>query len=365
MQQSARSPFPNKPQELLLKAALQDREHAITAWKEWRKTVDFERDVDHGSHRLLPLVYHWLSSFNYSDELISGRLKGIYRRAWMENQQLFYKASNVLRILHDAKIKTAVLKGIALTELVYRNYGVRPMYDMDILVPFDMSHHAVKILKQEGFVLQREDLLEHNLQYGRSIGFVDSDNTEIDLHWHVVVHSHGNVVASDFWDESVPLSIGEVKTRALSATDNLFHTIVHGVRKNPEPPIRWVADAVSIINSEHCQVNWKRLLFYAGKLRVYLQIKKALLYIKDTFDADIPDEIINQLYEYNPSFVERVVFNHGETIGDNAQDLTMRARVYSFYARYLRQTNRQGLLSIHAGLVAYGLQRLFVRLKEY
>ena len=40
-----------------------------------------------------------------------GDLKGIYRRAWYLKQALFRDGVSVLRSLHAAGIKTAVLKG--------------------------------------------------------------------------------------------------------------------------------------------------------------------------------------------------------------------------------------------------------------
>ncbi|WP_234569216.1 nucleotidyltransferase family protein [Rhodohalobacter sp. 614A] len=364
MQSSVGGAFPSPSQEMLLKAALMDKDVALPAWKQWRKEVDFELDVDHGSFRLLPLTYHNLSSFGYSDDLVEGRLKGIYRQAWIKNQQLFYKTGTVLETLHKTGIKTAVLKGIALTEWVYKNYGIRPMADMDILVPFTEAHHAIDVLKNTGFVLQDTHLLQHNLDYGRGIAFKDADNTEIDLHWHAISHAHENIEITDFWDEVIPIEIAGVKTHIFSATDNLFHTIVHGIRKNPEPPIRWVADAVTIINSKDVSVDWQRLLLYSQKLRVYLQIKEALLYIKKHFGADIPREVIDQINNYKPSYVEKVVYWHGKKIGDNALEFTFSDRVYSFYARYLRQTNREGLVSIHFGLIGYALDRMKARLKE-
>lgn len=354
--------FPNLSQELLLKAALLDRDISIPAWQEWRKKVDFELDVDHGSFRLLPLAYQNLSSNGYTDDLVNGRLKGIYRQAWIKNQQLFYKTANVLETLHGAGIRTAVLKGIALTELVYKNYGTRPMADMDILVPFTSAHDAIEILENSGFTLQDAHLLEHNLHYGRGIAFKDDEDTEVDLHWHITSHAHENIEMTDFWDEILPIQISGVQTHILCATDNLFHAIVHGIRRNPEPPIRWIADAVTIINSEDVEVDWQRLIYYSKKLRVYLQIKEALLYISDVYNARIPESVVSQIRDYKPTYVERVVYRHGKKVGDNALEFSLTERIYSFYARYLRQTSREGLLSVHFGLIIYALDRLRDRL---
>lgn len=362
MDSSAESPFPNSSQELLLKVALMEKDVAIPAWREWRKTVDFELDVDHGSFRLLPLAYHNLNSLGYSDDLVAGRLKGIYRRSWIENQQLFYKTAQVLDLLKDAGIKTAVLKGIALSELVYKNHGIRPMSDMDILVPHSEARHAINVLEKAGFKMELGHLLEHNLEFGRSIAFSDDEGTEIDLHWYAFVNALGNVQKNDFWGDVIPVEVSGVQTYSLTHTDNLLHAIVHGIRKNPEPPIRWVADSMMIINSDDIEIDWKRLLSYASKFRVFLQVKEALFYLRDHFEADIPSDTIEQIKQYQPSYVERIVYSYGEKIGDNVQELSFSERLYAFYARYLARTSREGFFSIHLGLMSYAVDRLKSRL---
>lgn len=365
MHASAESPFPDQYQSLLLKAAIFSDQRAVESWKQWKSIVDFDSDVDHGSFRLLPLVYHNLSSSGYSDELVDGRLKGIYRQAWLKNQKLFYKAGKIIRLLHESGIETAVLKGIALTELVYKNPGIRPMADVDLIIPFSKARKGVETLEKSGFNMQLPHLLEYNLEFGRSMAFEDQEGTEIDLHWHALVYSHQKIKEKDFWDRTVPVKVGGVETQAFSLSDNLFHTLVHGIRKNPEPPIRWVADAMAILSSEINRVDWQRLLLFAKRLRVFLQVKRALIYLHDEFEADIPDDVLEELYSYKPTYVERVIFKQGEMHGDNIQKMTIGKRFFAFYARYLRQTSREGILSVHFGLLLYLGTRIKSRFNQF
>ena len=98
MNPSYGSPFPNQAQELLLKASLFERTEMLPAFTEWKALVDFEKDVEHGSFRQLPLLYYNLNSNNVEDDIVP-RLKGIYRQAWSKNQILFYKTGQVLQLL--------------------------------------------------------------------------------------------------------------------------------------------------------------------------------------------------------------------------------------------------------------------------
>jgi hypothetical protein len=69
--------WPNRDQELLLRAALLNGEPALEAWNEWRRTVNVDV-VDYGSHRMIPQLYRNMQRLGVNDSLME-RLKGVYR----------------------------------------------------------------------------------------------------------------------------------------------------------------------------------------------------------------------------------------------------------------------------------------------
>jgi len=323
----------------------------IKAWNEWKSMVNFEKDVEYASFRMLPLLYINLHSNGVKDELMH-RLKGIYRKSWSNNQLLFNKAAGVLKLIHKNKNPTIVMKGIALTIDVYKNFGVRPMADMDVLIPLSQSRKIISLLKKSGWILQNKQYLEFNLKYGRSATFHDSEKTELDLHWQPIFESHGSISEDEFWDVSFPLEISGEKTRAFCLTDNFFHTIVHGLRYNPEPPIRWVADAVTILNLQDKTMDWDRLLHLTKKFRVSLQMKDALYYLIEKFQAKIPEKFLKDLDSIKSSFSERLVFKHAIKIGDRDPQ-TFSEKLYTVYTAYLRQSSSTGFLAQHIGFIKY------------
>lgn len=127
--------LPTAEQLLVLHAALDPAPAAAVAWQRWRQAIEFD-DVDHGSTRLLPLVYRNLGAGAF-DEEVAGRLKGLYRRSWSHNQLIFKRAAGAIGVLEGAGIETLVTKGASLALLSYGDVGVRPMDDVDVLVPLD------------------------------------------------------------------------------------------------------------------------------------------------------------------------------------------------------------------------------------
>ena len=136
-------------QAALIRAALFDGEDALAAWREWRAVADLD-DLDAASDRLLPLLYRNLVRFGVDDPWL-GRLRGIYRFHWVRNQVLKQSGASALVTLAEAGIDTVVLKGAALGELHYRGVGLRPMNDVDILVPRARALDAMNALQEAGY----------------------------------------------------------------------------------------------------------------------------------------------------------------------------------------------------------------------
>jgi hypothetical protein len=306
--------FATREQELLLQAALLKGFDATKAWQEWKSTVDVEGHLDNGSFRLLPLLYMNLKRHGIEDPFID-KLKGIYRKAWYKNQTLFYDMGKIIRYFHDAGIKTMLLKGAPLTVLHYKNYGVRPMADIDILIPRFQVSLAFDLLYRAGWKPE-DPFNEGDLLYDRSRMFKAHSGTELDLHWRPFAGCQESYV-KDFWVGAVPLALADVSTLSPNSTDMLFHVIIHGVIWNPEPPIRWIADAMSLINSPNAEIDWMRLINQAKRHRVCLRVKEGLNYLHARFQARVPKSIMDTTNSLQISLLELIVYRHNLSTPEN------------------------------------------------
>lgn len=344
-------PFPSPNHELLLKAALFKGEDAVKAFIQWRQATDFETEMQSSVFRTLPLLYHNLHTIGVEDELMP-RLKGIYRKAWMTNQLLFSKAAKILHFFDAHEIPVMVMKGIPMTILYYRNFAVRPMADIDLLIPFQKAKTTVELLRSEGWKLHEPEYLEHSMKYGRSATFSDQELTELDLHWHPVFEAHETIKEEDFWNVSIELSVSGTTTRTFCPTDHLFHAIVHGVRYNPEPPVRWISDACTLLGLAGDDISWDRLMALTVKFRAHLQMRSALKYLSDTFLQKIPEKVLDDLEKIKSDYSTRLVFRHAISIGDR-HPASFMEKMYSIYAGFLRQTSSQGFVRQHLAFLKY------------
>jgi hypothetical protein len=304
--------YPTPEQELLLKAALLRDRDAILAWEKWRSNVDIGK-LDPGSHRLLPLLYQNLRMNEITDPLM-GVLKRVYDLTWYQNQQLLHLVAPILCSFHNAGIVTMLLKGAALILLYYKDHGLRPMGDVDILVHTEQASEAINLLRKLGWKPNpgswQVAFTESYVSAAHAHGFRDASDRELDLHWHVLHECCRADADNGFWDKAVSVKLYDVSTHALTPTDQLLHVCVHGAKWDSTPPFRWVADAMTIINSSQSEIDWNRLITLAEDSRLILPVRDALHYLSDKFAVPIPQATLQIFREMRTSRMEHIEYNY-------------------------------------------------------
>ena len=81
-----------------------------------------------------------------------GDFRQSYLRTWHANQMTVESIVPVLDAFDRAGIRVMLLKGAALTERSYWDYGLRPMEDCDLMVPSEQVSQAVEMLRQLGWL---------------------------------------------------------------------------------------------------------------------------------------------------------------------------------------------------------------------
>jgi hypothetical protein len=358
--------WPTELQELLLKACLLDRDQALKAWQLWEARSGFD-SLDQGSYRLLPLLFTRLSRLGVQHPMM-GRLKGIHRRSWSQTRVLTWKAARAVRLLEEHGIATLMLKGVPLAALFYRDVAIRPMQDLDVMVPEQLAPAALDLLQSNGWSRTgarwpREphrrswvgsvlpDVEEQRLvQLQPSINLVDGEGREVDLHWNLL-HSVSFPGADQaFWDSAIPFTFEGIATRTLCATDHLLHACAHGVMWNDLPPVRWVADSAMILRT--APIDWDRLVMLTDRLHMALPVSDGLHYLESVLDLPVPPGVLKQLARLKVTRMEKLDYDRrqSEPRPGPIEWLRSRYRIYSQRTRgrsilfKIRLVRGQGLL---------------------
>lgn len=293
---------PSAAQALVLKAALEPPQWGRLAWKSWRAAVDFDQ-IDHGSMRLLPLVYRNLGAESFDPE-VAGRMKGIYRRSWTHNQMLFRRAAGAIAALSDAGIETMVLKGASLSLLAYGSAGVRPMDDVDVLVRIERRVDAVEAMRAAGWRPEKADAAGW-ARVHHSMGIDGPHGGNMDLHWFSLWQPARD---EPLWQKAVPLELSGTQTLAPCPADQLLLVCVHGTPWNPLPPFRWIADAAAVIRSSGDALDWDRLVSEAKRRQLTVASAAALGYLREEFCLAVPATVLDRLRAAPASRHERAAF---------------------------------------------------------
>ncbi len=256
--------FPNRAETEFLKLVLSDDAAFPARFERWSREIVLD-DVDYATQRLLPLVYLRLTALGLTDVPIFGRLRGIYKLAWVQNQRLLYALDQVAAKFESLGIRMLMLKGVPLLALAYRDVGARFLGDADILIDRRDIKKALSAMTSDQWELHSDFFPNADYFTNESLAlitkeasFCNKQDIEIDIHWRLfdVSGNDDDVPFDQWWADSLPFEFKGRTYRTLSPEDMLLHVIVHGSPNNPQRTLRWVADAVTIIRS--FTIDWDR-----------------------------------------------------------------------------------------------------------
>ena len=291
----------------MLDAALLDGPRGLAAWEKLRSGLDLAT-VDYTAQAVLPLLYRRLRAAGIDDPLM-GLFKGIHRYNWARNQALLEGFVPILRRLVDAGIATALLKGASLVTTAYADAGLRAMQDLDVLVPTAQRRAAIDVLDEAGLVPVSgfsPDAVDHlGPSFTPSFGFRDAQGREIDLHWNLLHQSRQPDADDDFWAAMRTVSFRGLALGTLDPADQLLHAIAHGLRWNQMPPLRWVLDSMTLLRQPAAGLDPMRLVEQAQRRRLVVPVRQALDYLRQRYDAPVPEAALAALRRSPTSFLER------------------------------------------------------------
>lgn len=321
----------NQEQQLILQAALLQGEAAINSWQRWRTLINID-DVDQDSYRLLPLLYRNLSAHNVTDPYI-GRLKGVYRRIWVENQVWFQQIRSILGSFQEADIKIMLLKDPALNLHYYQDYGLRYIDNLDFLInPTDVLK-AIKLLQELGWTAKGK-ILNPTIPFSHYIGFENESKQYLSLRWHLFADGFNENAETEFWQNAILTQVNDFPVYLLSATDQLFYTCVFGGLTNSISPISRLVDAAIILQSYPLEIDANRLLTLAEKYRFIILLKSRITQLQEILNLPISSLILPELQKLSIS-----KFEHQEYQMITSKENTTLNRLKKRYFQYYRTVN--------------------------
>lgn len=288
-------------QKLLLKAALLQREEAINSWQQWIASVDIEK-IETDSYRLLPLVYRNLSERGVTD--LPARLKGVYRRTWLENQVFVQQLTEILQELQNCNLEALLLKDAALSICDYPDIGLRTIHNFNLLVRPTRALTAIHSLQKIGWKPQSK--IPKNMgRFPHSLELKHQSGQLLNFRWHLFGDGFSEAAETEFWEGAIVTKVGEFPVRVLNASDRLFYVCVTNRSTPLDYKLSRLADAVAILNASSSEVDWDRLLIQAQKYHFVGALQNSLLQLPEILNLPIPTAVLQKLSSLPISELER------------------------------------------------------------
>lgn len=304
--------FPNAAEEKFLDLVLCNDNDFHTKWNAWKQSTLFE-ETNHATAKLFPLIYLRMQKLALQDDELFGRIKGIYRNAWVKNQRLLAVTKEVVSKCNEKNIALLILKGVPLLLEVYKDTGARFLGDADFIIPPQHAPAVVKMMLADNWQYDKTWTPESNNPVSsmyrviKSTGFVNAQGIKLDIHWNIFALNHhaktfdvfslkniSSIAFRDaFWHDAVSSHIDDIPCKRLCNEDLLIHVIIHGTEGNTYRPLRWVVDGISIINK--FPINWDFIQKRAKDFGFHVELSIGFRYLKEKFNANIPEPFLREI----------------------------------------------------------------------
>ena len=218
-------------------------------------------------------------------------LRQEYAQAGLLNAYLLPQFATALRALKNAGIEPILLKGTALLAVVYDNPALRPMSDLDLLIPFSALPAAEDCLARVGFLPLQP------LPFANESGFFWNERllqrrgwqpVSVELHWALldIPYYARRWPEADLRRRSQLAALDGLPVRVLCPEDQLLHLCAHHFYHHQGQLVRVGPDVGHLLR--RCAVDWDAFLARATACGLGLAARETLRWCMEAWHAPIP-----------------------------------------------------------------------------
>jgi hypothetical protein len=281
--------------------------------------ADWQAAVQHAiEHGIAPLLYQRLKADNLIRLLPADaqrRLTEVYQRTVLQNVRIFQSLEEILAPFNQSAIPVILLKGIYLAEKIYANIGLRPMTDIDLLVPRQQLGQALAVLQSLDYQPPYTFQVEKEAHQAHALPPLDkAGGSPIDLHWTLLPPATPfTIPLEQIWQDSHPAVSQGAEIRELAPEDLLLHLCLHAVYLDrfasglrPFCDIAWTVKTLQNLPDSPGSIDWLRFCQRAGQWGASRSAWLALMLAVRLFGAPVPVAAIEDLHQPAPDDLSRV-----------------------------------------------------------
>ena len=216
----------------------------------------------------------------------------------LERDALLHRTlPTVLRHLRSKDIPVIVLKGSFLGEVVYGDVALRPMVDIDLLVPKAELTRAQAVLLDMGHGPKERQDIDLLCRRSKHLDQFVGVNSRVELHWSIAnPTSPFKIDITGLWERARPATVAGVQVLALSPEDLLLHLCIHASQNHRlDCGLRPFCDIAEVIRYYGSELDWRQFVDRAREWSATRHPGLTLHLARELLGVPVPESVLRQL----------------------------------------------------------------------
>jgi Uncharacterised nucleotidyltransferase len=262
---------------------------------------------------IAPLVYGALKVLGRSAEpppAEQARLRQAYLRADTGNWLAYEELGGLLPALAEAQAPVVLLKGCALAATLYPEPGLRPLGDLDLLIPRAGIERAEAALAGRGFHVSAELAQDFGARYLQEKIYLRHGGrpAQVDLHWHLtsMPYYRRRIPIDWFWERAMAQEVAGAPALVFTPAAQLLHLSLHFALHHWADRMLWSFDLALLLTRAAEALDWDEALGAARAFGLTQAVQTSLERVQTAWGAAPPAEAARLLAAARPGMAERL-----------------------------------------------------------
>lgn len=241
--------------------------------------------------------------------------------------------------LSQAGIPAVWFKGVDLARTVYAKPPLRPMGDIDLLVPYELRKSALAVVESLGYHLEEADLFEgaHDLIHHYHLRGNVADAVRVELHFRLFSYSDRLLPLEQldwFWQHTRPWAEGDTTYTFLQPEAHLLYLCAHAVLQHGEAEFRLLRylDLHQLL-TQSPTFDWEMVVDQAVVLGWTYAVERALSLTQRLFATPLPEDLLETLRRRRPAHEDMAIVTDRQARGTRWDGIQAHFATMSWSAR--------------------------------
>jgi len=263
----------------------------IKDWNYFTRTA-IERQAGPLLYKKLPL----LSNSNMIPEAVQGNFKQAWLKTLSRSMVLIEHFKKISEAFKSEQLPVIAMKGILLSDWLYREIGLRQFSDMDLLVKEEDSKKCLDILRGLGYQSSENTLSKFVKENTETVHFPPMIKNGVSIEIHIKIHRDSepyHVNVAELWKKAIPVTIHGIDTLAFNINDLLLHLCLHLDKHFCSGKVQFTCfyDITNLLEQHTANIDWESFKNTCIRYNAIKQTYPYILLTAKYMNAPIPESV--------------------------------------------------------------------------